>query len=278
MPTNVQTVSQCTRPVFFENADKRYRYSRTGTSFVARFRGHIYVVTANHCLTNFKLDQTRIQYASNSRDFLPFDFVSRLSPSNPATILKGKLQPTDVAIFHVAKDKLSPRLASTISTLDFDQLMVSPPTPVKTYPIWTAGYPSSLNDIDPAKRKIRTRSYLVEADYQDNAIVPLCHRCDLIKTHKIPSLDGMSGAPVFQYFPPQPPAKARYAFVGMVLCEPNPGWTDGAQFYFVDSSVIFHSILNISRMIKPLTTAETLKFHSPARIFTIQIDNTPRQA
>jgi hypothetical protein len=73
------SILDCARPILFYNESPDFPYSTSGTAFIARFRGRLFVLTANHCLRlkAFEAHQFRVQYRPDRPEMLPLGAMSR---------------------------------------------------------------------------------------------------------------------------------------------------------------------------------------------------------
>ena len=259
-------LGDCVRPLLFEHeAFHDTPYQIGGSCFVCSFRDEIYIVTANHCLIGKKPDQLRVQYHPTSDLFLPVKLLTTIREDGK----KPFLNHLDVAVFQVCKDTLDRSQLKAETVLDLDPLMQQPLPIVPEAHLFLRGYPHELkNEIDFDVKKIIRQAYFAEATYAGQYTEPKCHQFRFLDVHPITSINGMSGCPVFQIINAPNGLKNLYSFAGMTIGE----WVNMPVGIFIEYSIIFQVILNISKDIRPMEMEEEIRYRARSSIAVIKIE------
>lgn len=269
MSITVETIAACARPIIFEQEHKEPHYLIGGTCFLCSFRGDLYVVTAQHCLDGASSDQIRIQYHPKSRAFLPL--CSHSAIIHDRRVRKDEtINYSDIALYTVIQAECDLQELALSNSLALESLMNMPLPIVPEARLFVRGFPSELdNGIDPDFCRIHQQGYLAEANYVKEAPSPYCHELSFVLSHDLDSINGMSGSPVFQIIQTPTGFKDIYSFVGLMLGE-RPGTATGI---FVEYSIVYQAILNLSRGIRPLSTVESIMYRSKSNIAVIKVSD-----
>jgi hypothetical protein len=191
------------RPVLFETGDEDYPYQNSGSSGLLRRRGHLFVVSAGHLLTNLSggsphPDRLRVPYS-----------------------VAAPLNPQRAFVSHKAMLSLRPESADELP--DWADLLVAPLDPALTdeslfgaelpfdldhFPLNTLGtvlirgYPTEFRNLDPDARKMTYEPLdLIGQSTQSFGAIKGMLQVDLTTDHRLSTLDGTSGAPAFRVAP-----------------------------------------------------------------------------
>jgi hypothetical protein len=192
------------RPVLFETGDEDYPYQNSGSSGLLRRRGHLFVVSAGHLITNLSggpphPDRLRVPYSvaaplNPQRAFVSHNAMLSLSPVSAddlpdwADLLVAPLDPalTDESLFG--------------AELPFHLDHLPPLNTLGT--VLIRGYPTEFRNLDPDARKMTYEPLdLIGQSTQPFGAIEGMLQVDLTTDHRLSTLDGMSGAPAFRVAP-----------------------------------------------------------------------------
>ena len=166
----------CARPVLFETNYDGFEYSIGGTAFIVRFYKKIYIVTAKHVLNvkHFSLDQFRVQYHPNGKDFIPITDLYTLKKTDDEDT-----DQFDLAIFEVEHINLNEDLFlnhQPYNLLEIDKFTVFNPNSAFIY----RGFPIELRPIDWEMKKICHSAFLGHAKYLEKTASTGMHKLELL--------------------------------------------------------------------------------------------------
>lgn len=226
----IQEITNCSRPVLFENDFTDYDYSIGGSCIVVSFRGVHYAITAKHVIKGYVAEQILIPYQAGSNHFLPISEVLL-----PNTCEDEDTDHKDFVLLRVAADKLDPsepfgdiyeiNFPSGLPVIQSDRILIS-------------GFPREINEIDYDTKKIKQQRFLITGTKLGKTDYLGMIKFQYDPQNKIKSFDGLSGAPIF-LFSPIGDNKYIVRLEGILLRES----------YYLDFNVIYKSLLIVDRSI-----------------------------
>lgn len=210
----VDALLNSTKPIVFDTKTPEWPYAYCGTCFPVRFRETLYIVSADHCYTNFAITPPQTLYMTPNDLHTAFAFDLQVRAESP--MAKDKKH-RDQVVLRVAKSKHPPSQTSQVSALDLSNPANSTlPTNRTVTDIVLRGYPfdAPKHEIDYDELKIRQQAYTTNGCLQaQRAIYDFCYLITLVTP--IPagmSPKGMSGSPIYGVN-----SKGNPLFCGMII-------------------------------------------------------------
>jgi hypothetical protein len=223
----------CTRPVFFENDNREYPYSFSGSSFVIFYRTDYYLFTLRHVLGAYHHDQVSILVNDENDQFIPFNLFSH--PTYPD---RTESDYGDVCVLRIDKNSLSLQQRNSLAALNLDEFVKHSPNLNSGDTLIFTGYPTHNRGIDYERRVLSWQRVSIEARYDKPYAEEHLHKIMIPDTANITSFDGFSGSPVLKIASTED-HKYDVRFAGILL----RGSVEAKTAYFVDHIVIYN-ILN----------------------------------
>jgi hypothetical protein len=231
----VLDITNCARPVLFQNNDAGWPFSNGGTAFVVTFRDRHFVVTATHVLglRNFDLGQLRVQYRPDLNQFLPLTALlyDDPVPGNDDT------DRYDVAVLSVDDAALQTDLFG-----DYQPYTMQPIDRMTIFNAAAAyiykGYPISERRLDfehENDRRAMTTGVTTQAGYVGRTTGDAVHELALRDLTPVRDIDGMSGSPVFQVLQDPDGIHSTETFAGMLI---RGGLAAGRAYFLEHSRII----------------------------------------
>ncbi len=225
-----QSLRNCVFPLIFAGdsveEDEEF-YGIAGTVFLVRYRGRMFAVTAQHCLSSGNGDDVRIALNPETGTFLPLKNLHRLR-SNPP-----KQDWADIAIFEAAPELLSVEEQQSRQSLVLDPLRVSTMRIKANANLYVPGFPKYLNGVDYDRSVIHTQGYLTTGKYLRPAGRPHIHVFEFHDLDGIDWVDGMSGSPIFSI--EKYPEAHFFGFLGILIKAQKMG----TEAEFIDASILY---------------------------------------
>jgi hypothetical protein len=225
------SITQCARPVLFENASRDYPYSLGGTAFVVKFKERSFVITARHVLNlkSFEPRQFCVQYRPDSRDFLPLGALYLTRAAD-----KEDTDQYDIAVREIDGDAVRAELFGEYqpyNLLAMDRLTIYSERGAYLY----RGYPSDLREVDFESKRVEQGAVTSRAEYAGRTPYATIRELRLLDLNPLTSIDGLSGSPVFQVHNEDGSKYSREAFAGMLI---RGSITSGKVFVIEHSRII----------------------------------------
>ena len=203
----------CARPVLFANGNPAFPYSVGGTAFVVKFQGRSYVVTARHVLNlkSFDAGQFCIQYRADCRDFLPLGALHLLRGTDDEDTDQYDIGVREVDDAAVRAELYGPY--QPYSLLQMDRLTIFSERGAYIY----RGYPIAMREVDFEGQHIEQGAVTSRAEYVGRTQYAGIHELRLLDLGPLPSIDGLSGSPVFQVHNEENSKFSRESFAGMLI-------------------------------------------------------------
>ncbi len=235
-PVAVLDIVNCVRPVYFLNEDREWPLSASGTAFVVRYQGRHFVLTARHVLNlrHFAATQFRVQYQPEANQFIPLESCHLL----PQADAEDPDQ-SDLAVWSVHEKALQAELFGQYTPyplLSIDALTLFNPQADYLY----RGFPTRERDFDPDARHMRQTAVSGRAQYVGPTRYAGVHELKLLALGDLASLDGFSGAPVFQVNPLEGRYSAQ-AFAGILI----RGTRGSERAYFLEHRRVLEMLAQV---------------------------------
>lgn len=228
----------CARPVLFANDNPEYPFSVGGTTFIVKFRGRSFVVTAKHVLNlkNFTAGQFAIQYRPDRRDFLPLGALHLARGANEEDTDQYDIAVREINGAAVREELYGPYLP--YSLLQMDRLTLFSERGAYIY----RGYPTAMREVDFENHQVEQGAVTTRAEYVARTRYEALHELRLLDLGSLPSIDGLSGAPVFQVHNEDGTQYSREAFAGMVL----RGSIESGRIFMIEHRRIIEALTQIA--------------------------------
>jgi hypothetical protein len=185
------------RPVVFENDSEEWKYSTNGSAVVLRCCGQLFVVTADHVLTNQGVEprQVLIPYRTGSHLFLPFKSHHVLSrPIKAEDDLHA-----DLSIFKVDAEKIeSPGIDEEMF---FDIGCNGHQARMPNTRYFMAGHPSETNGVDYERNVLEHQAAVAPLDLDTEEAFVSVDKFTVRNAAELASFAGFSGCGVFSITP-----------------------------------------------------------------------------
>ena len=203
----------CARPVLFANANPEFPFSVGGTAFIVKFQGRSFVITAKHVLNlkSFAAGQFSIQYRPDGRDFLPFGALHLARGAN-----QDDTDQYDIAVLEIDNSAVREELYGPYppyALLQMDRLTIFSERGAYIY----RGYPIAMREVDFENHHVEQGAVTTRAEYVGRTRYEAIHELRLLDLGPLPTIDGLSGSPVFQVHNEEGMKYSREAFAGMLL-------------------------------------------------------------
>jgi hypothetical protein len=203
----------CARPVLFANGNPEFPFSLGGTAFIVKFQGRSFVITAKHVLNlkHFAASQFSIQYRPAGRDFLPLGALHLARGAN-----EDDTDQYDIAVREIDAAAVHEELYGRYppyALLQMDRLTILSERGAYIY----RGYPIAMREVDFQNHHVEQGAVTTRAEYVGRTQYAAIHELRLLDLGPLPSIDGLSGSPVFQVHNDEGTKYSREAFAGMLL-------------------------------------------------------------
>jgi hypothetical protein len=222
----LREVLQCARPLFFEDVGEDLYYSCGGTFFFARFQNRHFAITAKHCLADRNPHQIRLLIPNPTKTRAFF------SPKRVSVIDNDLADSCDLAFIEIDESNFTGADRTATWFLDLDTLLHLPTTLQIGDGIGTRGSAKYSSGIEYDEAKINTGFTALSGKYVGMGNEKFIHKFQFDNLNGVPSLNGLSGSPVFKIV--QNPKLNAYWFVGVLL----QGTVESGLGHFVDSRII----------------------------------------
>jgi hypothetical protein len=231
------SITQCARPVLFENASRDYPYSLGGTAFIVRFSERVFVVTAKHVLNlqSFEPRQLCIQYRPDSKEFLPLRALYLVRGADEADT-----DQYDIAVREVDSGALHNEFYGEYrpySLLAMDRYTIYSERGAYIY----RGYPSDMREVDFENNRIEQGAVTSRAEYAGRTPYAAIRMLKLLDLKPLTTIDGLSGSPVFQVHNEDDSKYSREAFAGMLV----RGSIESGKVYLIEHSRVIEVLTQI---------------------------------
>jgi hypothetical protein len=231
------SITQCARPVLFENASREFPYSIGGTAFIVQFKGRHFVITPKHVLNTlqFEPQQFCIQYRPDSKDFLPLRALYLVRGADAADT-----DQYDIAVREVDADLSRVELYGEYqpyNLLAMDRLTIYSERGAYIY----RGYPITLREVDFDNGHIEQGAVTSRAEYVGRTPYAGIRELKLLDLNPLTSIDGLSGSPVFQVHNEEDSKYSREAFAGMLV----RGSIESGKVYLIEHRRIIDVLISI---------------------------------
>jgi hypothetical protein len=229
----------CARPVLFANNSPEFPYSIGGTAFIVKFGGRSYVITAKHVvnLKNFEAAQFCIQYRPDARDFLPLGALHLVHGADQEDSDQYDIAVREVDDSLVREELYGPY--QPYSLLQMDRLTIFSEQGAYIY----RGYPIAMREVDFDNRNIEQGAVTTRAEYVGRTRYEGIHELRLLDLGPLPSIDGLSGSPVFQVHNEEGTKYSREAFAGMLI----RGSIESGKMFFIEHRRIIEVLLQVTQ-------------------------------
>lgn len=230
------SILNCVRPVYFLNAEHEWPLSVSGSAFLVIYQGRHFVITAAHVLRcrEFQPTQFRVQYHPEDNHFIPIASCYRMHESDPEDT-----DQYDLAVWDVHEETLELERFGDYrpyNLLQLDALTLFNPKADYLY----RGFPCLERDYDPEGRHMRQTAVSGRARYLRRTAAAGVHEIELLAVAELESLDGFSGAPVFQVNPVEDPYSTE-SFAGVLI----RGSRQSERAYFLEHRSILSVLTQI---------------------------------
>jgi hypothetical protein len=237
------SILNCARPVLFANDSPEYPYSVGGTAFIVKFQGRRFVITAKHVLNlkSFEAGQFCIQYRPDSRDFLPLGALHLVHGAN-----EDDTDQYDIAIREIDDGAIREELYGNYqpyNLLQMDRLTVFSERGAYLY----RGYPIAMRQVDFEKKHVEQGAISTRAEYVGRTRFESIHELRLFDLGPLPSIDGLSGSPVFQVHNEEGTQYSREAFAGMLV----RGSIKSEKIFLIEHRRIIEVLLQVAQGTSP---------------------------
>jgi hypothetical protein len=206
---SIREIAGYVHPLMFDTEIENIDYGIAGSCFLVHYRGQLFVITANHCLTAENGNDVRIALDPVTKSFLPLKQLHRGQSIPP------NQDYADLAIFEAAPEIMEAKEQQRLHALQLDSLK-NPEMKIKVdAKLLVPGFPKCLNEVDYDRFVIHTQRYLPSGDYCGSAGRPGIHRMAFHELEQITWPDGMSGSPV--YLVENHPEAHFFGLLGMLI-------------------------------------------------------------
>lgn len=236
------SLASCVHPLIFETGIEGADYGIAGSCFLARYKGQLFVITANHCLSAANGNDVRIALNPETKSFLPLNQLHR-AESKPAN-----QDYADFAVFEAAAENLEPKEQEFLNALDLDSFHAANIKIQADARLVIPGFPKCLNSVDYDRFVLHMQRYLPSGKYRGLVGRAGIHRMEFDELEQIDWPDGMSGSPIL--FVENLPDGHCVGFLGMLIkahrYQKNAEFI-GADvvFYLLDEIIKSNAVSNI---------------------------------
>jgi hypothetical protein len=181
---------QATSPLIFESLPEGGEYGIAGSSFLVRYRGRHWVITAGHCLQGGDGRNVRVALNPLTGTFLPL--MSLRVGHTP----RADSDHADVAIFEAEPERLTPEDQQARVYFDLDQLAGGDGALTPETELITPGYPREHNFVDYDAIAIVATPYAPGGLYAGTTGDVHNHFIHYQALDEVESVQGLSGSPV----------------------------------------------------------------------------------
>lgn len=233
----------CARPVLFANNNPEFPYSVGGTAFIVKFQGRSFVITAKHVLNlrNFEAGQFSIQYRPDGRDFLPLGALHLVRGAN-----EDDTDQYDIAVREIDDGAMREELYGPhkpYSLLQMDRFTLFSERGAYLY----RGYPIAMREVDFGNQHIEQGAITTRAEYVGRTLYEAIHELRLLDLGPLPSIDGLSGSPVFQVHNEEGTKYSREAFAGMLI----RGSIESGRIFLIEHRRIIEVLTQVAQGTRP---------------------------
>jgi hypothetical protein len=229
----------CARPVLFANDSPEFPYSVGGTAFIVRFQGRSFVVTAKHVLNlkSFDAGQFCIQCRPDARDFLPLGALHLARGANDDDTDQYDIAVREIDDAAVREELYGPYLP--YSLLQMDRFTIYSERGAYIY----RGYPIAMRAVDFENQHVEQGAVTTRAEYVGRTRYEAVHELRLLDLGPLPSIDGLSGSPVFQVHNDEGTKYSREAFAGMLA----RGSIESGKIFLIEHRRIIEVLLQVAQ-------------------------------
>jgi hypothetical protein len=236
-------ILNCARPVLFANNSAEFPYSVGGTAFIVKFQTRSFVITAKHVvnLKNFEAGQFCIQYRPDSRDFLPLGALHLVRGAN-----EDDTDQYDIAVREIDDSVVREGLYGhyqPYSLLQMDRYTIFSERGSYLY----RGYPIAMREVDFENHHIEQGAVTTRAEYVGRTRYDAIHELRLLDLGPLPSIDGLSGSPVFQVHNEVGTKYSQEAFAGMLV----RGSIESGKIFLIEHRRIIEVLLQVAQGTSP---------------------------
>ena len=220
----LDSIFKCVGQDLFANNDENHPVSFSGSAFVVRYRGRLFVVTAAHVLKGFALNQIRVHYRPDSPTFLPL-----LRPYNVLGEDTEDTEQYDIMVLAVDDTQVVDSLFG-----EYKPCEVSPMDALVLMGFDSSyafrGFLTRLRNVDYENKKAEMASVTGDGAYLGRTARREVHQLRVKRASECMDLDGLSGSPIFQ-IRHQDGKYSSQSFAGMIL----RGTAEAGTIYFLES-------------------------------------------
>ena len=233
----------CARPVLFANDSPEFPFSVGGTAFIVKFQGRNFVITARHVLNlrSFAASQFSIQYRPDGRDFLPLGALHLARGANEDDTDQYDVAVREIDDAAVREELFGPYRA--YSLLQMDRLTIFSARGAYIY----RGYPTAMREVDFINHPVEQGAVTTRAEYVGRTRYEAIHELRLLDLGPLPTIDGLSGSPVFQVHNEESSKYSRESFAGMLL----RGSIESGRMFLIEHRRIIEVLLQVSQGTRP---------------------------
>jgi hypothetical protein len=203
-------LARACHPLLIAYDDPTYWVGKSGTCFLAEYRGRLFALTARHCVSPASGKDLIIAW--HERESAPMRAAYQRTLDREL-----KNEEEDLYIIELDRERMSPGYSASLMPLCID---AGPPMYLLHHAlepeICIPGFPHDRTVIDYDKKEVAPKPTVLAAWYVGRGIDPACHEVKFEENADVaPSLDGFSGSPVF--WVPKRSGIRYFAFVGMLL-------------------------------------------------------------
>jgi hypothetical protein len=233
----LEPLIQCARPVIFRTDAPDFPFSVAGTSFLVGFGRHAYVATAGHVLGLLPYSKLLIfpTHGHSTPLRLTDGWRCQDNENHPdaSDLYLASFRPSGLPVKARRGGRLIPLRSIDGVRWHEDRWQSF---------FFTFGYPKTDTYADYERQQVRHRPYVLYGTYAGPGSVPGCHRLRIKNPLGLPSLDGLSGSPVFS-IPSAVAVGEVPRFCGMLL----RGTASSGIVHFLDSRVIVQALEQAGR-------------------------------
>lgn len=224
---------QCVRPLLWKNETPDHPYSIFGTCFIIKYKNTFYGLTAKHVVNLRTIKDMKIL-----RDIDCYETLCIEDASTIKDTLEEELSCTDLVICKLKYDSMLER------SKHYHHLIQN-----KFYEnqkgscLYICGVPTDLSEYNPENKTASVQHIAIfGTDLGQTSECGVSNQIGLrtlkcSSTAKLPSFDGLSGSPVFAYYPNSVPP----TLAGMVIL----GSTTSCLITFLDVKIIIRALEHI---------------------------------
>jgi hypothetical protein len=201
------------------------------------------VITARHVLNlgSFDAGQFCMQYRPDGRDFLPLGALHLVRGVNQEDTDQYDIAVREVEDGAVREDSYGSY--PPYSLLQMDRYTIFSERGAYLY----RGYPIAMREVDFENRHVEQGAVTTRAEYVGRTRYEAIHELRLLDLGPLPSIDGLSGSPVFQVHNEEGTKYSREAFAGMLI----RGSIESGRVFLIEHRRIIEVLTQVAQRTSP---------------------------